>query len=187
MAAGQATGRVPEGVGDAERDQGLKRPHGVSCSSSGQTPICSSSPVRGDVNAPLEEVTLSPVKRHRAVPTLMTSPVFGCASPGRRSNRCSPLKDGGHSAAGLSPRSQSPLAGNLRTPSPIQRKAGRYSPARNSKSWLGFQRVPSPKMEGGDARVVKSLSVPDLTVYLGESRLGSSLCPLCCCRADTRP
>lgn len=123
------------------------------------------------MNTPLDEVTLSPVKRHRVVPTLMTSPVFGCTSPGKRSNRSSPLKEGGHSPARLSPKSKSPLTGKLRTPSPVQRKVGSYSPVRNSKSWLGFQRAPSPKMEGEDVRTVKSLSVPDLIVYLDESRV----------------
>lgn len=179
LAAGQATGILPQGVEGTEQDQSLKRSNGVSCVTSGQTRICSSSPVRGDVDTPLDEVTLSPVKCHRVVPTLMTSPVFGCTSPGKRSNRSSPLKEGGHSPARLSPKSKSPLTGKLRTPSPVQRKVGSYSPVRNSKSWLGFQRAPSPKMEGEEVRTVKSLSVPDLIVYLDESRLGFILCPLC--------
>lgn len=170
---------LPQGVEGTEQDQSLKRSNGVSRVTSGQTRICSSSPVRGDVNTPLDEVTLSPVKCHRVVPTLMTSPVFGCTSPGKRSNRSSPLKEGGHSPARLSPKSKSPLTGKLRTPSPVQRKVGSYSPVRNSKSWLGFQRAPSPKMEGEEVRTVKSLSVPDLIVYLDESRLGFNLCPLC--------
>lgn len=124
------------------------------------------------MNSPLDEVTLSPVKRQRGVPTLTTSPVFGCTNPGKRSNRSSPLKEGGHGTARLSPRNKSPLTGKLRTPSPVQRKAGGYSPARTSKSWLGFHRAPSPKMEGEDVRAVKSVSVPDLIVYLDESRSG---------------
>lgn len=176
LTAGQAAG-----AGDAEQDQGLRRSNGASCSSSGQTGVCSSSPVRADVNAPLGEVTLSPVKRPRGVPTLMTSPVFGGTSPGRRSHRSSPSKEGGHSPARLSPGSRSPLTGKLRTPSPVQRKAGRYSPARNSKSWFGFQRAPSPKMEGGEVLTAKSLSVPNLIVYLDQSRLGLNLCPGLCC------
>uniref|UniRef100_A0A674PC19 FYVE, RhoGEF and PH domain containing 4b n=1 Tax=Takifugu rubripes TaxID=31033 RepID=A0A674PC19_TAKRU len=115
-----------------------------------------------------DEVTLSPVKRPRGVPTLMTSPVFGSTSPRKRSNR-SPLKEGGHSPARLSPRSQSPLAEKLRTPSPVHLRVGSYRSVRNSKSWLGFQRAPSPKMEGQDVRTMMSLSVPDLVVYLDES------------------
>lgn len=99
----------------------------------------------------------------------MTSPVFGSTSPGKRSN-WSPLKEGGRSPARLSPRSQSPLAEKLRTPSPVHLRVGSYTPARNSKSWLGFQRAPSAKMEGQDVRTMKSLSVPDLIVYLDESR-----------------
>lgn len=178
LTAGQATGILLQGVEGTEQDQSLKRSNGVSCVPSGQTRICSSSPVREDVNTPLDEVTLSPVKRHRVVPTLMTSPVFGCTSPGKRSNCSSPLKEGGHSPARLSPKRKSPLTGKLCTPSPVQRKVGSYSPVRTSKSWLGFQRAPSPKMEGEEVRTVKSLSVPDLIVYLDESRLGFNLCPL---------
>lgn len=178
LTAGQASGISAEVVG-TEQDQSLRRSNGVSCVSLGQTRICSSSPVRGDVNTPLDVVTLSPVRRHCGVPTFMTSPVFGCTSPGKRSNRSSPLKEGGHSRTRLSPRNKSPLTGKLRTPSPVQRKAGNYSPVRNSKSWLGFQRAPSPKMEG-EVRTVKSLSVPDLIVFLDESRLWFNLCPLLC-------
>lgn len=132
------------------------------------------------MNTSLDEVSLSPVKRHRGVWTLVSSPVFGCTSPGKRSNLSSPLKGGGHSPARLSPRSKSPLTGKLRTPSPVQRKVGSYSPVRNSKSWFGFQRAPSPKMEGEVVCTVKSLSVPDLIVYLDDSRLAFHLCPLLC-------
>lgn len=168
-------------VSPQEPDQGLRTSSGVSCASSGQTRVCSSSPVRGDVSSPLDEVALSPVKRQRGVPTLVTSPVFGCTSPGtKRSHRSSPLKKGGHSTARLSPRNKSPLTGKLRTPSPVQRKARGCSPARTSKSWLGFHRAPSPKMEGEDARAVKSVSVPDLIVHLDGSRLGLHLSLLLC-------
>lgn len=172
LTAAQAAGLFPQRAEGTEQDRSLKRADGASCVASGHTRVCSSSPVRGDANAPLEGVTLSPVKRHRGVPTLMTSPVFGCTSPGKGSNRSSPLKEGGLSPAGLSPRSQSPLTGKLRTPSPVQWKVGSYSPMRSHRSWLGFQRAASPKMEGGDVCTVKSLSVPDLIVYLDESRSG---------------
>lgn len=163
--AGGAAGTLPQGAEGAEQHQSPER----SRVGAGHTPVCSSSPVGGGVNTPVEEVTLSPVKRPRGVPTLMTSPVFGSTSPGKRSNRSS-LKEGGRSPARLSPRSQSPLAEKLRTPSPVHLRVGSYSPARSSKSWLGFQRAPSSKMEGQDVRTMKSLSVPDLIVYLDESR-----------------
>lgn len=185
LTAAQATQVSPQGAEGAEPDQSLRTSDGVSCAGSGQTRVCSSSPVRGGVSGPLDEVALSPVKRQRGVPTLVTSPAFGCTSPGKRSNRSSPLKKGGHSAAKLSPRNKSPLTGKLRTPSPVQRKAGGCSPARTSKSWLGFHRAPSPKMEGEDARAAKSVSVPDLVVYLDGSRLGPPLSLLLCvCQAS---
>eukprot|EP00064_Thunnus_orientalis_P021135 superscaffoldBa00006236_g21290 len=60
--------------------------------------------------------------------------------------------------------------GKLRTPSPVQGRMGSYSPAKNSKSWLGLNRIPSSKMEGHEKRAGKSLSVPNLIVYLDESR-----------------
>lgn len=158
MSAGQAAG--PQGAEGAEQHQSPERRH---------TPVCSSSPVRGGVNTPVVEVTLSPVKRPRGVPALSTSPVFGSTSPRKRSTWSS-LKEGGRSPARLSPRSRSPLAEKPCTPSPVHLRVGSYSPARNSKSWLGFQRAPSAKMEGQDVRTMKSLSVPDLVVYLDESR-----------------
>lgn len=165
LSAGQAAGTFPQAAEGTEQHQSPER----SCVSAGHTPVCSSSPVGGGVNTPVDEVTLSPVKRLRGVPTLLTSPVFGSTSPGKRSNWSS-LKEGGCSPARVSPRSQSPLADKLRTPSPVHLRVGSYSPVRNSKSWLGFQRAPSTKMEGQDVRTMKSLSVPDLIVYLDESR-----------------
>ncbi|TWW64495.1 FYVE, RhoGEF and PH domain-containing protein 4 [Takifugu flavidus] len=166
LSASAAAGTLPQGAEGTEQHQSPER----CCVSAGHTPVCSSSPVRGGVNTPVDEVTLSPVKRPRGVPTLVTSPVFGSTSPRKRSNR-SPLKEGGHSPARLSPRSQSPLAEKLRTPSPVHLRVGSYRSVRNSKSWLGFQRTPSPKMEGQDVRTMMSLSVPDLVVYLDESRV----------------
>lgn len=168
LRAGRAAGALPEGT---EQHQSPKRSKEASCVGSGPSRVFSSSPVRGGVSTPVDEVTLSPVKRPRGVPTLVTSPVFGCTSPGKRTNP-SPLKERGHSPAWLSPRSrsQSPLAEKLRTPSPVQWRVGSYSPGRSSKSWLGFQRAASAKMEGRDVRTVKSLSVPDLVVYLDDSR-----------------
>ncbi|CAJ1054377.1 FYVE%2C RhoGEF and PH domain-containing protein 4-like [Xyrichtys novacula] len=47
---------------------------------------------------------------------------------------------------------------------------GSYSPAKNSKSWLGLHRIPSGKNEGITKKGGKSLSVPDLIFYLEERR-----------------
>lgn len=169
---------LSQGVEATEKDQSSKIPNGVSCVCSEQTNVCSSSPVRGGVTTPVVEVTLSPVKRPRGVPNLMTSPVFGCTSPVKRNKR-SPLRERDLSPARLSPRNQSPLAGKLRTPSPVQQKVGSYSPGRKSKSWLGFQRAPSAKIEGQEFQTLKSLSVPDLIVYLDDRySLGFFLCCL---------
>ncbi|KAM9328167.1 FYVE, RhoGEF and PH domain-containing protein 4-like [Pholidichthys leucotaenia] len=59
--------------------------------------------------------------------------------------------------------------GKLRTPSPVQGKA----PVKNSKSWLGLSRIPSENMEWQGKRAEKPLSVPDLIVYLDETRIPS--------------
>ncbi|KAK2858818.1 hypothetical protein Q5P01_003438 [Channa striata] len=110
---------------------------------------------------------------------------LGSPSPGKRGlQSCSPLSQGGHSSAKLSPRTISSLIGKLRTPSPVQGRMGSYTPAKNSKSWLQFHRISSSKLKGQEKRVVKSLSVPDLIVHLDGSRTPtekaecSSLTPL---------
>ncbi|XP_042367083.1 FYVE, RhoGEF and PH domain-containing protein 4-like [Plectropomus leopardus] len=113
----------------------------------------------------------SPARNTQGIPHRTSSPLLGSPSPGKRGiQSCSPLREGGHSPAKLSPRRHSPLSGFLRTPSPVQGKMGSYSPAKNSKSWLGLNRIPSGKTEE-ERRVGKSLSVPDLIVYLDESRI----------------
>ncbi|XP_057709696.1 FYVE, RhoGEF and PH domain-containing protein 4-like isoform X1 [Corythoichthys intestinalis] len=109
---------------------------------------------------------LSPSQK---IPKLASSPTLGSPSPGKRGiHNCSPLKEGGHSPAKLSPRNRSPLLGLLKTPSPIQGKMGSYSPASTSKSWLGLHKIPSEKNLVQEKHAGKSLSVPNLIVYLDE-------------------
>lgn len=184
LRAGQAqthsptTGKLlPQQVNGTEQDQSPNRGCGVSvsCVSPAQNCRGSPSPVRGRGNSFLNGVSgahISPARHTQGIPNLTSSPVLGSPSPGKRGiQSCSPLREGGHSPAKLSPRNQSPLAGLLRTPSPVQGRMGSYSPAKNSKSWLGLHRIPSGKIEGQEKRAGKSLSVPDLIVYLDESRL----------------
>lgn len=153
-----------------EYDHSPNRANGVSCDTPVQDSLGSPTSVRRGLNSPGKGVTLSPVRHTRGVPHLITSPVLGSPSPSKRGSQ-SPLKDSGHSPAKLSPRNQSPLTGKLRTPSPVQGKVGRYSPGRISKSWLGLHRIPSSNMDAQEKRAAKSLSVPDLIVYLDENRL----------------
>ncbi|XP_077356067.1 FYVE, RhoGEF and PH domain-containing protein 4-like [Festucalex cinctus] len=96
-------------------------------------------------------------------------PKLASPSPGKRGiHNCSPSKEASHSPAKLSIRNRSPLSGLLKTPSPVQAKMGSYTPASNSKSWLGLNRIPSGKAEGHEKHAGKSLSVPNLIVYLDE-------------------
>ncbi|XP_061523421.1 FYVE, RhoGEF and PH domain-containing protein 4-like isoform X1 [Phycodurus eques] len=114
----------------------------------------------------LNEVHVSPTRLSpfQKIPKLMSSPTLGSPSPGKRGIRSgSPSREGGHSPAKLSP-----LSRLLKTPSPVQGKMGSYTPARNSKSWLGLHKIPSGKTEGQEKHAGKSLSVPDLIVYLDE-------------------
>ncbi|XP_054655987.1 FYVE, RhoGEF and PH domain-containing protein 4-like [Dunckerocampus dactyliophorus] len=137
-------------------------------------PACchtSPSPNKAGASCFLHGAHLSPVRLSpsQKIPKIASSPALGSPSPGKRGiQNCSPVREGGHSPAKLSPRNRSPLSGILRTPSPVQSKVGSYSPARNSKSWLGLHRIPSGKMECQEERAGKSLSVPDLIVYLDE-------------------
>lgn len=164
----QACSRTPGRINGTECDQSPNRANGVSCDSPVQDSLGSPTSVRRGLNSPGKGVTLSPVRHTRGVPHLMTSPVFGSPSPSKRGSQ-SPLKDRGHSPAKLSPRN--PLTGKRRTPSPVQGKMGSYSPQRISKSWLGLHRIPSSNMDGQEKQAAKSLSVPDLIVYLDENRL----------------
>lgn len=143
----------------------------VSCVSPTQKCPGSPSPIRGGGNSFLNGAHVSPARHTLGIPHLTTSPLLGSPSPKRGIQSCSPLSEGGHSPAKLSLRNHSPLRGLLRTPSPVQCRIGSYSPAKSSKSWLGLHRIPSSKMEGQEKKTGKSLSVPDLIVYLDESRL----------------
>ncbi|XP_053718955.1 FYVE, RhoGEF and PH domain-containing protein 4-like isoform X1 [Synchiropus splendidus] len=113
---------------------------------------------------------ISPGSLSQGVPCRVSSPVLGSPSPGRRSlpGRC-PGKEEGFTPVKLSPRNRSPLAGILRTPSPVQPKHRFYSPAKKSKSWLGMH----SKMDGQEKKVGKSLSVPNLIHYCNESGISS--------------
>nr|XP_019947718.1 PREDICTED: FYVE, RhoGEF and PH domain-containing protein 4-like isoform X1 [Paralichthys olivaceus] len=167
----------PQQLNDTEYEQSRNRRYGlsVSCVSSAQNCLGSPSPVRGGGSPFLNGVSgpyISPARSPQGIPRLASSPVLGSPSPGKRSiQNCSLLRERGHSPAKLSPRNLSPLSGKLRTPSPVQGRTGSYSPAKNSKSWLGLHRIPSCKMEGAEKKTGKSLSVPDLIVYLDESRI----------------
>lgn len=184
LRAGQAqalspsTGKLlPQQVSGTEQDQSPNRSCGVSvsCISPAQSCLDSLSPIRGGGNSFLNvvsEVRISPARQSPGIPHFTSSPLLGSPSPGKRSiQRHSPLREGGHSPAKLSPRNRSPLARLLRTPSPVQGRMGSYSPINNSKSWIGLHRIPSSKVEGQEKRVWKSLSVPDLIVLLNASRL----------------
>lgn len=167
---------LPQQVNGTEQDKSPNRGCGicVSCVSPAQNCLGSPSPVKGGGNSFLNVsgAHISPARHTWGIPRLTSSPVLGSPSPGKRGiQTCSPLREGGYSPARSSPRNRSPLAGLLRTPSPVHGRMGSYSPARNSKSWLGLHRIPSSKMEGQEKRARKSLSVPDLIVYLDESRL----------------
>ncbi|KAM7366958.1 hypothetical protein PAMP_014889 [Pampus punctatissimus] len=155
-------------------DQTPNRSYGVPFSYISPAQDCqgSPSPVRGGGSSFLNGISgahLSPARHAQGVSSLASSPVLGSPSPGKRGIlNCSPLREGGHSPAKLTPRNHSL---SLRTPSPVQGRMGSYSPAKNSKSWLGLHRIPSSKLKEHEKRAGKSLSVPDLIVYLDESRI----------------
>ncbi|XP_074481362.1 FYVE, RhoGEF and PH domain-containing protein 4-like isoform X2 [Sebastes fasciatus] len=181
LRAGQAqalsptTGKsLPQPVNGTEQDQSPNRGHGVSvsCVSPAQNCLGSPSPIRGRGNSFLNGAHISPARLTQGVSYITSSPLLGSPSPGKRGIRSrSPSREGGHSPAKLSPRNLSPLGGLLQTPSPVQGRMGSYSPAKNSKSWLGLHRIPGSKTDGQDKRAGKSLSVPDLIVYMDESRI----------------
>ncbi|XP_071357684.1 FYVE, RhoGEF and PH domain-containing protein 4-like isoform X2 [Trachinotus anak] len=177
QACSPTTGKLPSWVSDTEEDQSPNRSCGlsVSCVRPAQNCQNSPSPVRGRGSLFLNGVSgvrISPARHVQGIPNYTSSPVLGSPSPGKRGiQNCSPLREAGHSPAKLSPRNHSPLKRNLRTPSPVLGRKGSYSPAKNSKSWLGLHRISSGKMEGQEMRTGKSLSVPDLIVYLDESRI----------------
>ncbi|XP_008282700.1 FYVE, RhoGEF and PH domain-containing protein 4-like [Stegastes partitus] len=159
---GSTRAALPQQINGTEPDQSPNRGHGVPvpCFSPPQGCLGSLSPVRGGGSHLLNGA-------RQGIPNLASSPVLGSPSPGKRGiQNCSPLREGGHSPAKLSPRNHSPLMGKLRTPSPAQGKMSSSGPAKSSMSWLSLHRIPNNKMDRG-----KSLSVPDLVVYMDESRL----------------
>ncbi|XP_041834110.1 FYVE, RhoGEF and PH domain-containing protein 4-like isoform X2 [Melanotaenia boesemani] len=168
--------KTPQGVGGAGSVQSPHRDYrsSVSCISPAQNYQASPSPVRGAGSNFLNAASrthISPAIQAQGVSKLTNCPVLGSPSPGKRGiQSCSPLREGGHSPAKLSPRNHSPLMGKLRTPSPVQKRMGCYSPAKNSKSWLGLHRISSDKVETQEKKTEKSLSVPDLIVYMDEGR-----------------
>uniref|UniRef100_A0A3P8T0L5 FYVE, RhoGEF and PH domain containing 4b n=2 Tax=Amphiprion percula TaxID=161767 RepID=A0A3P8T0L5_AMPPE len=167
---------VHQQINVTEQDQSPSRAYGVpvSCFSPSQNCLGSLSPVREAGSHFFNGSHISPARQAQGISHLSSSPVLGSPSPGKRGiQNCSPLREGGHSPAKHSPRNHSPLMGKLRTPSPVQGKMGSYSPARSSMSWLGLHRIPNDKMEGQEKRAEKSLSVPDLIVYMDESRIHS--------------
>ncbi|XP_036004989.1 FYVE, RhoGEF and PH domain-containing protein 4 isoform X2 [Fundulus heteroclitus] len=135
----------------------------------------SPSPIGGGGSNFLNPVSgshLSPGRQAQGFPNLLNCLVARSPSPGKRSfQACSPLGEEGHSPAKLSPRNQSPLMGKLRTPSPIQKKMGSFSPAKSSKSWLGLHRISNEKLERLEKKAEKCLSVPDLITYMDETRI----------------
>ncbi|XP_056223521.1 FYVE, RhoGEF and PH domain-containing protein 4-like isoform X1 [Seriola aureovittata] len=171
------TGKLPPRVSGTEEDRSPNRSCGFSvpCVNPAQNCLSPPSLDRGGGSFFLNGVPgahISPTRLVQGIPHLASSPVLGSPSPGKRGiQNCSPFREGGHSPAKLSPRNLSPLTGKLRTPSPVLWRKGSYSPAKNSKSWLGLHRIPGSKMEGQEMRTGKSLSVPDLIVYMDESRI----------------
>ncbi|XP_043964659.1 FYVE, RhoGEF and PH domain-containing protein 4-like isoform X1 [Gambusia affinis] len=108
----------------------------------------------------------------QGVPYLSSGLVSRSPSPAKTSTQGrSPLRETGHGPAKLSPRNRSPLMAKLRTPSPVQKKMGSFSPAKSSKSWLGLHRISSEKLEKREKKAEKSLSVPDLIAYMDETRI----------------
>lgn len=138
-----------------------------------QNCLGSPSPVRGHGSSLLNGVSgaySSPATHAQRIPDLASSPFWGSPSPGKSGFQdCSPL-EGEPCSRNLSPRNHSSLTGRLRTPSPVQGRTGSYTPVKSSKSWLRLHRISSSKLKGQEKRVGKSLSVPDLIVYLDESR-----------------
>ncbi|XP_056280403.1 FYVE, RhoGEF and PH domain-containing protein 4-like isoform X2 [Pseudoliparis swirei] len=162
-------------VNGVEQDHSPKRGRGVSVSGVGPEPDClgSTSPIRGGSKYLLNGAS---ARRTRGTPHMTSSPLLGPPSPGEGDiPSCSPSRGGGgegeHSPAKLSQRKHSALRRFLRTPSPTQGTSKSDSAAKKSKSWLGLHRIPNGKMEAQEKRAGKSLSVPDLIVYLDESRI----------------
>ncbi|XP_028307570.1 FYVE, RhoGEF and PH domain-containing protein 4-like isoform X2 [Gouania willdenowi] len=116
------------------------------------------------------DVHCSPRRPPQEIQKLTGSPRLGSPSLGKRIiQSCNPQRGGGQSPTKLSPRNPSPLMGKAQSPSPVQRRMRSYSPAKNSKSWLGLHQVLYDK-ERQEKSAAKSCSVPDLVIYMDESR-----------------
>ncbi|XP_072235228.1 FYVE, RhoGEF and PH domain-containing protein 4-like isoform X2 [Leuresthes tenuis] len=172
-----ATGKAaPQRVPGAQPGLSAHRDYGgsLSCGTLTQIYQGSPSPVRGGGSNFLNAASganVSPARQAQGITKLSSCPVSGSPSPGKRGiQSCSPLREGGHSPAKLSPRNRSPLMGKLRTPSPVQKRMGSYSPAKSSKSWLGLHRISSDNPERREKKRRKSLSVPDLIIHMNEDR-----------------
>lgn len=166
---------TPQQVKGTTKDLASNRECGI-CITCVSLQACqgSPSPVRGRESSflnPLSGEHISPCRQTQQIPNLSSCLVSRSPSPAKRSiHGCSPLREKGHSPAKLSPRNHSPLMGKLRTPSPVQKKMGSFSPAKSSKSWLGLHRISSEKLERREKKAEKSISVPDLIVYMDETR-----------------
>lgn len=166
-------GTVTPQVNGTTKDQAPNRECGI-CITCVSLQACqgSPSPVGGGGSSYLNPVSGERISPGRQIPNLSSCLVSRSPSPAKRSIQgCSPLREKGHSPAKLSPRNHSPLMGKLRTPSPVQKKMGSYSPAKSSKSWLGLHRISSEKLERREKKAEKSISVPDLIVYMDETRI----------------
>uniref|UniRef100_A0A3Q3ILC6 FYVE, RhoGEF and PH domain containing 4b n=1 Tax=Monopterus albus TaxID=43700 RepID=A0A3Q3ILC6_MONAL len=156
---------LPPQANGTEEDKSPTRGLGdcAFCFSPAQNDLGSPSPVKQAVSSVLNEVSgvyISPARHAQGTPNLASSPVLGSPSPGKRGfQSCSPLREGEHSSAKLSPRNSSP--GKLQTPTPVQGKMSGHSPAKNSRSWLQLHRIPSSKTRQ-EKKMGQSLSLPDL-------------------------
>ncbi|XP_023206382.1 FYVE, RhoGEF and PH domain-containing protein 4-like isoform X1 [Xiphophorus maculatus] len=143
----------------------------VSCVSP-QTCRGSPSPVRGGGGNFLNPLSAEHPRLAQVVPNRSSCLVSRSPNPAKINIQGrSPLRETGHGPAKLSPRNRNPLMAKLRTPSPVQKKMGSFSPAKSSKSWLGLHRISSEKLEKREKKAEKSLSVPDLIAYMDETRI----------------
>uniref|UniRef100_A0A3B5M9K7 Uncharacterized protein n=1 Tax=Xiphophorus couchianus TaxID=32473 RepID=A0A3B5M9K7_9TELE len=141
----------------------------VSCVSP-QTCRGSPSPVRGGGGNFLNPVSAEHPRLAQVVPNRSSCLVSRSPNPAKINIQGrSPLKETGHGPAKPSPRNRNPLMAKLRTPSPVQKKMGSFSPVKSSKSWLGLHRISSEKLEKREKKAEKSLSVPDLIAYMDET------------------
>ncbi|XP_072311098.1 FYVE, RhoGEF and PH domain-containing protein 4-like [Eucyclogobius newberryi] len=105
----------------------------------------------------------SPAKATWAISQRTPRPILGSqGSVHVGSQNRSPQSEGKYSL-----NDSSPLSIRVRSQSPIHGKIWTYTPAKNSKSWLGINKI--PKRDRHERSRPKSLSVPDLITYMEES------------------